>query len=569
MEDRIKEVESPEQRKQVLMREAQTSGLEFIEKQCMQLESSEERRTRLRSLRLLSIVTVLMCVAFSVTSNTVWPYLSQIDEDATKSDLGWVITVGPLGQLMSSTLMGYWANRRRSIKVPALISMAAMIVGNSLYSLLYAFRNRGDRLSYYMMIFSRFLVGISQAFYTLLLTYIGASTTVKERKFEVSKNASMRQLGYVMGPGITAVMTIVFPQAIYTNIYGLVIDENTASGWCAVSLCIISMIMIPFLKERNIALEEYKSLKKESLTSSREDKLPSPNKLAVTGINLMFVALMLVPSVRETLATPLVADQYGLSDSKVVFVTSLTVCVTNLLAAGILLGTAKLTSKMEDRKALLFCALLPLLLSIALHYPIGDTPIQYANCTSTDTTVMLIEINEENASPLHPLNHYSTTEKAPSNTSNIITVLPSFYMSIEDKEEEDGCYGCPLEEQPWCLTTPQITPPQLVVAYTLTRTSSTTAITFTQALYSKILGPNRQGLWMGILSSASAVARISGPLWISSLYEGYGTIYTYLALFLIETLGTLVVVAFYRYLVPMIVGNENKATSDDEDNSAD
>merc|ERR1719259_1578369 len=151
----------------------------------------------------------------------------------------------------------------------------------------------------------------------------------------------------------------------------------------------------------------------------------------------MFVALMLVPSVRETLATPLVADQYGLSDSKVVFVTSLTVCVTNLLAAGILLGTAKLTSKMEDRKALLFCALLPLLLSIALHYPIGDTPIQYANCTSTDTTVRLIEINEENASPLHPLNHYSTTEKAPSNTSNIITVLPSFYMSIEDKEEED------------------------------------------------------------------------------------------------------------------------------------
>lgn len=39
------------------------------------------------------------------------------------------------------------------------------------------------------------------AFHSLLLTYIGTSTTVKERKIEMSKNYSMKQIGYVIGPG--------------------------------------------------------------------------------------------------------------------------------------------------------------------------------------------------------------------------------------------------------------------------------------------------------------------------------------------------------------------------------
>jgi len=520
-----------------------------------ELETPEERRSRLRSLRLLYAVTVLLCIALTVTSTTVWPYLSQIDESATKSDLGWVITVGPFGQLMTSTLVGHWANRRGSIKFPALICMIPMIAGNLLYALLYAFRDRDDRLAFYMMIVARFFVGLSEAFFTLTLSYIGTSTTVKERKIAYSKNASMQQIGYVLGPGLTALITIMFPKPIYTNVFALVFDENSASGWFAVFLSVISMIMLTFLEEQNIAEKEYKSMKEESITDSELEKLPSPSMVAIFGVNLMFVVLMFVPTIWETLATPLVADQYGLPDSKVVFVTSLTVSIINLMSIGLLLGIAKLTSKLEDRKALLFCALLPMLLSIALHYPIGDTPINYANCTSNDATTNFNQ-SDEWSTTLHSLNHYSATETPATNLSNIATELSSFRTD----EEDDGCYGCPYEEQPWCLTTPQITPPQMVVAYLLMRTTSNTAITFTQALYSKILGPKPQGIWMGILSSTSATARTVGPLWISSVYESYGTIYLYSILLGIEAAGTLFVVAFYKYLVPLKaeIKNEKK-----------
>ena len=231
-----------------------------------------------------------------------------------------------------------------------------------------------------------------------------------------------------------------------------------------------------FRQEHDIALKEFKLTKEKTSQNTYAENLPSPNKMALTGVLVLFSALMFVPSVRETLATPLVADQYGLSDSAVVFITSLTVCATNLLAAGILFWTAKLTTRMEDRQALLFCALLPLLASIALHYPIGDTPIVIANCTSTEVPLQKYDINQHVMEPDTTTRYHRLAEILSRNFWK-----PTLKTLALGSENEDGdCYGCPFEEQPWCLTTPQITPVQLILAYTFTRTSSTTAITFTQ-----------------------------------------------------------------------------------------
>ena len=60
--------------------DSQSHGLKSADIESNELESDEERRSRMRSLRFLSAITVLMCVCWSVTTNTVWPYLAQVGE---------------------------------------------------------------------------------------------------------------------------------------------------------------------------------------------------------------------------------------------------------------------------------------------------------------------------------------------------------------------------------------------------------------------------------------------------------------------------------------------------------
>ena len=50
-------------------------------------------------------------------------------------------------------------------------------------------------------------------------------------------------------------------------------------------------------------------------------------------------------------------------------------------------------------------------------------------------------------------------------------------------------------------------------------------------LFSMILGPFPQGLWMGILNASGSLARACGPLVISNLYANYGprTVFAFVA----------------------------------------
>ena len=48
------------------------------------------------------------------------------------------------------------------------------------------------------------------------------------------------------------------------------------------------------------------------------------------------------------------------------------------------------------------------------------------------------------------------------------------------------------------------------------------------SIFSKLLGPGRQGVWMGVITAAGCLARTVGPLFITNVYQDYGPRYTYL-----------------------------------------
>lgn len=71
--------------------------------------------------------------------------------------MGYVIAANPLGQMLFSPLIGWWADKRGSIRVPLLSTLALFILASGMYSILEIIP--GDRKIY--MIAARFLVGVS------------------------------------------------------------------------------------------------------------------------------------------------------------------------------------------------------------------------------------------------------------------------------------------------------------------------------------------------------------------------------------------------------------------------
>jgi len=57
--------------------------------------------------------------------------------------------------------------------------------------------------------------------------------------------------------------------------------------------------------------------------------------------------------------------------------------------------------------------------------------------------------------------------------------------------------GCPVNQQPWCSTTPVLGFPEFIVGYVLSSIGYPIGVTLIQTIFSKVLGPRPQGLWMG------------------------------------------------------------------------
>lgn len=52
-------------------------------------------------------------------------------------------------------------------------------------------------------------------------------------------------------------------------------------------------------------------------------------------------------------------------------------------------------------------------------------------------------------------------------------------------------------------------------------------VTLIQTIFSKVLGPRPQGLWMGLLTGSGCASRVLGPVFVTEIYTRLGTYYTF------------------------------------------
>ncbi|KAK4306513.1 hypothetical protein Pmani_021658 [Petrolisthes manimaculis] len=575
------------------------------------LESDIEKKARRISHLVAYFTTFIMSIGFSIVLTGVWPYLQQLEPGVSKQSLGWVIAANPLGQMIASPLLGLWGNKVGSSRGAFLLTVFTFTLGNVLYAVLHCFGTAAKSL----MIFSRFMVGVSSANIALIRSYIAASTRLKERTTAVSLTSASQGLGFIFGPAIQAALAVAFTkpnnnttlQENNTLIMerleglegpmeglegpmeglegpmeglegpmerlegenvtsGLVWNMYTATGWIGVVLGIINFILFMpcIFKERRIAAKEAE-LQMRKTHDNNTNRLPEPDRMALVTVLSSFFIFLMVYVLLETLLVPMCIDLYAWSDEMAVTVVGIGLSIAGAGSVLTFIMAGCLSRRMDERKVYVFMGILPMMLAMLIHLPMGSTYPKIKNCTIVTTTPIPFNITTTTMPTIHILPLNLTT----------ITAAPTIHTLPNNKADEDTIdpiantltrrrrhttmgnntctdVGCPAEQE-WCFNTPIIEKSQLVVANMVALLGYPIAFTLASALFSKILGPKPQGVWMGILTSTGSLSRITGPILVTYMYTSLGPRWTFLILFFILLLTFILNLVMFKRLKPMKV----------------
>ena len=105
---------------------------------------------------------------------------------------------------------------------------------------------------------------------------------------------------------------------------------------------------------------------------------------------------------------------------------------------------------------------------------------------------------------------------------------------------------------------------QFVIGFGFTVLGYPVGVTLVQTIFSKVLGPRPQGLWMGLMTGAGCLSRALGPVFLSLVYTRWGTYPTF------GITGATLIIAMvwlqlvYKRLTPLtaVTKNMNGQTDD-------
>ncbi|KAH0954966.1 hypothetical protein HN011_001031 [Eciton burchellii] len=441
------------------------------------LETELERKERWRSIYVIYFTMFLMSLGFSIILTGVWPYLDKLDPTAGKIFMGYVVAANPLGQMLFSPLVGWWGNKRGSVRLPLLVTLALFILASAVYSILEIIP--GDKKSY--MVIARFFVGVSSANIAVARSYLSAATKLSERTQAVSMISLAQVLGFVVGPGLQAAVTPLGDHGV--TFMMLPINMYTAAGWINVIMGIFNFIsFFPWnFKEHKIAIKE--AMHNEGKTTEEETwKAIKPDYLASWTLICTFFILVFNFVLLETLGTSLTMDQFAWSKKEALYYMGIMMSIGGVIACITFTLIGPLCKRFEERKIMLWGGFFFMVIGRVLCIPWGpDLP--------------------------------KVADFGP-------------YNNITKDANGTEIVGCPITQE-WCLYTPQITITQFLIGYGFTSIGYPIGVTLIQTIFSKILGPRPQGVWMGLMTGAGCASRVLGPVFVGFIYTRLGTYYTF------------------------------------------
>jgi len=496
-----------------------TKPVDLEEKYWLQLETSAQRSSRIRSLFVVHLTVMVSALGFSIVLTGVLPYLrrlTDLPEDKVLVLMGWAVAINPIGQLITSPIFGWLANKLGSIRMILVTTGVLYLLGNTLYACLSLLPHDPEEkvetrgvYRYSFMLLARLLIGISCANVAPLRSYIVTATWNHERNTHISIFSFFQALGFIIGPGIQSALTKFGCSKEYPA-GQLQLDMYTLSGWVSVVFGLLSLVLLLpcIFVEHNISALEANRLRSNN---NNNKKLDRPNAAAIFTCMLGFVVYQFNFVVLEVIGTPICMHQLGWPEKESIEKLGILLSIGAVASAGSYASIGPITKFIDERKVIILAGIVPMMIGRIVSFPIGSDLPMFKN------TTVIPDVEDTN---------------------------------LGSCDGPTGAGGCDVEKLPWCKEIPAITVFQFYLSYAFISVSFPYCIAITVAILSKVIGPRPQGLWMGLITSAGSLARICGPIFISYVYVQFGTYWTFgiLTFSLAVTLVTFL--ATYRYLVP-------------------
>ncbi|XP_028923140.1 major facilitator superfamily domain-containing protein 8 isoform X1 [Ornithorhynchus anatinus] len=454
------------------------------------IETEELRRSRWRSIRVLYLTMFLSSVGFSIVIMSIWPYLQKIDASADAGFLGWVIAAFSLGQMVASPLFGLWSNHRPR-KEPLVVSISISVAANCLYAYVHAPPSHNK----FYMLAARGLVGFGAGNVAVVRSYISGATSLQERTGSMASTSACQALGFILGPAIQTCFSFVGEEGVTWAAVGLQLNMYTAPVLLAALLGLLNiLVVVALLREHRVddlgRLCKSVNVGAEGTLPAAEDRdAPGPvDHVAVVATNVLFFVILFVFALFETIVTPLTMDMYAWTRERAVFYNGLILAALGVESVAVFLGV-KVLSRRTGERAVLLGGLLLVLAGFFILLPWGHRlpAVQWEDLRN-------------GSAPTGP-----PGERAGAG-------------SPRDGREATGCPAA----QAWCLYTPVVHLAQYLTADALVGLGYPACNVMAYTLYSKILGPSPQGVYMGWLTASGSGARVLGPVFVSQVYTGLG-----------------------------------------------
>ncbi|XP_068611949.1 major facilitator superfamily domain-containing protein 8 [Brachionichthys hirsutus] len=442
-------------------------------------------KSRWRSIRIMYFTMFLSSVGFTIVITSLWPYLEKIDDSADASFLGWVVAAYSLGQMVASPVFGLWSNRRPR-REPLVCSIAINLSANVYYA--YAYLPAAGRKVHVLM--SRVFVGFGAGNVAVVRSYVAGATTLTERTGAMANMSASQALGFILGPALQACFSFLGENGVTVSALRLQLNMYTAPAFLAAAFGVINISLVLLVLREHHIDDDGRCVGAINCASEdrgeiSEETAAAIDQVAVLTSNALFFVVMFIFAIFETIATPLSMDMFAWTRRQAVFYNGVVICCVGFESILVFLIVKAASKRFGDRPVLL-AGLIVLLCSFFILLPWGN---QYPKIQWADVK------NDSFPSP--------TRGNA---------------MSSNGSSEPTGC----PPEQTWCQYTPAIRLAQYVSGAFLIGVGYPACNVMSYTLYSKILGPRPQGVYMGWLTASGSGARTLGPVFVSQVYTILG-----------------------------------------------
>ncbi|XP_062305886.1 major facilitator superfamily domain-containing protein 8 [Osmerus eperlanus] len=445
----------------------------------------DDYKSRWRSIRVMYFTMFLSSVGFTIVITSLWPYLQKIDSTANASFLGWVVAAYSLGQMLASPLFGLWSNYRPR-REPLVCSICINVFANIYYSYVYL-PSTENKIH---MLMARAFVGFGAGNVAVVRSYVAGATSLKERTGAMANMSACQALGFILGPALQAGLSFIGEQGVNVKIIDLQFNMYTAPALLAAGFGVINILLVVLVLREHRVDDSGRHIRSINYVSEEhvdvsQETVEDIDQIAVLTSNILFFVIMFIFAVFETISTPLSMDMFAWTRKDAILYNGLIISLIGVESIFVFIAVKMISQRAGDRPVLLG-GLIIILCGFVMLLPWGN---QYPKIQWADLKNKTLSLE-------------TFTPTLPSNSSFEPT-------------------GCPAE-QTWCQYTPAIHLAQYIASDVLIGVGYPACNAMSYTLYSKVLGPKPQGMYMGWLTASGSGARTLGPVFVSQVYTILG-----------------------------------------------